>query len=106
MSVEYPAIGRLSKVIEDRKNQGGEKSNTSTLLQLGMKAIGSKVMEEASEFVTAAHELESPHSNGSDELKVDLVSEASDLLYHTMVMLARYDLSLHDVDAELERRLS
>ena len=106
MSDEYPGILRFSKLIEERKREGTARSYTNSLLQLGVNAIGSKVMEEASEFVTAAHELEAPDASTDDERKANLVSEASDLLYHAMVMLAHYDLSLQDVDAELNRRLT
>ena len=100
----YPAFASLMETIASRKQAADDKSYTSSLLQLGMKAIGSRVMEEASEFVTAAHELEPPNDSGSPELRQDLVGEAADLLYHTMVMLAHYDLDLTDVEAEVNRR--
>ena len=39
-----------------------------------------------------------------DENREQIVYESADLLFHLMVMLARYDLTLDDVAAELARR--
>ena len=61
-------------------------------------------MEEAKEFVTAAHEMEPPNDPSDEALRAHLVHEAADLLYHSMVMLANYDLGLTEVEAELRRR--
>lgn len=100
----FPALTQLTETIRSRKQQPSSSSYTSSLLQTGMKAIGAKVMEEASEFVTAAHDLDEPHVGETDKRKVHLVHEAADLLYHTMVMLAYFDADLTDVDHELARR--
>jgi len=104
MTDGYPALGALTKTIDSRKESSTDKSYTSSLFSKGMKAIGAKVMEEAKEFVTAAHDMEPPADSNDKELRDHLVYEAADLLYHTMVMLAHYDLSLAEVDAELRRR--
>lgn len=104
MTDGYPALAELTQTIESRKQAPPDNSYTSSLLQKGMKAIGAKVMEEAREFVTAAHELEPPNDASDQSLRQNLVHEAADVLYHSMVMLAHYDLSLADVEAELKRR--
>ncbi len=104
MTTGYPALASLTATIESRKIASEDNSYTSSLLQKGMKAIGAKVMEEAREFVTAAHDLEPPSDPANPELREHLVYEAADLLYHSMVMLAHYDLSLSDVEVELKRR--
>lgn len=55
-----------------------------------MKKIG----EEATEVVIAA----------KGENREQIVYESADLLFHLMVMLAQYDLTLADVADELARR--
>ena len=50
--------------------------------------------EEATEVVIAA----------KDENREQIVYESADLLFHLMVMLAQYDLTLADVAGELARR--
>jgi phosphoribosyl-ATP pyrophosphohydrolase len=104
MNHGYPALESLTATIESRKQADADTSYTSSLLEKGMKAIGAKVMEEAKEFVTAAHELEPPQDKANLELREHLVHEAADLIYHTMGMLAHYDLSLSEVESELKRR--
>ena len=39
-----------------------------------------------------------------DENREQIVYESADLLFHLMVMLAKYDLTLADVAGELARR--
>lgn len=104
MSTGLDAFAKLTETIRDRKTHPSDASYTSSLLQTGMKAIGAKVMEEASEFVTAAHELDEADVDEPAKRRAHLVHEAADLLYHTMVMLALYDLELSDVDRELAAR--
>jgi phosphoribosyl-ATP pyrophosphohydrolase len=56
--------------------------------------IGKKIGEEATEVVIAAK---------NDDLG-ELVWETSDLLYHTLVMLAARDVPLDRIGDELARR--
>ena len=60
----------------------------------GINKIAQKVGEEALETVIEA-------TNGSKE---HLVYEASDLLYHLLVMLTEKGLRIEDVAAELQQR--
>ena len=71
-----------------------EGSYTTYLFSKGLDKILKKVGEEATEVVIAA----------KDEIREQIVYESADLLFHLMVMLARYDLTLDDVAAELARR--
>lgn len=64
------------------------------LLTGGVAAIGAKVTEEAGELVQAA----------AAESRDRVVSEAADLLYHTLVLLVSRDVPLADVELELGRR--
>lgn len=87
-------LERLEGVVVSRKSDPSEKSYTSRLLAGGVPRIGEKVLEEAGELVAAA----------SAETDDRVVSEAADLLYHTLVLLACRGLSLARVEDELARR--
>jgi phosphoribosyl-ATP pyrophosphohydrolase/phosphoribosyl-AMP cyclohydrolase len=87
-------LGLLDSIIAGRKTDPQEGSYTSRLLAEGVEKISQKVGEEATETIVAA-------LGQSDER---LVSEAADLFYHTLVLLAARGLGLADVEAELERR--
>jgi phosphoribosyl-ATP pyrophosphohydrolase len=84
----------LEGVIASRKGGDPDRSYTSRLLAGGVDASGAKVTEEAGELVAAA-------GNESDDR---VVSEAADLVYHMLVLLAARDLALVQVEDELARR--
>lgn len=84
----------LDSVIRDRKNSPQEGSYTNRLLAEGVEKIAQKVGEESTETIVAA-------LSQSDER---VISEAADLLYHTLVLLAARGLCLTDVETELARR--
>ena len=84
----------LEAVVVSRKSAASARSYTSRLLSGGVAAIGAKVTEEAGELVAAA-------AGESDDR---VVSEAADLLYHTLVLLACRGLPLAAVESELARR--
>lgn len=77
----------LEKIIIDRKNRPLKSSHTSLLFERGVNKISQKVGEEAVEFIIEA-------INNNDEL---LKAEASDLLYHFIVLLVAKDIPLKDV---------
>ena len=87
-------LERLEGVVVSRKSDPPERSYTSRLLAGGVPAIGRKVTEEAGELVAAA----------AEEPDERVVSEAADLVYHTLVLLACRGLSLARVEDELARR--
>lgn len=87
-------IRQLQTVIQGRYEAMPEKSYTTSLFKAGVNRMAQKVGEEAVETVIEA-------TNGSDER---LVYEASDLIYHLLVLLTSKGLSLSDLEAELERR--
>lgn len=84
----------LEKIIVDRKNRPLKSSHTSTLFARGINKISQKVGEEAVEFIIEA-------IDNNDEL---LKSEASDLLYHFLVLLVAKDIPLNDVLEVLRKR--
>lgn len=87
-------LERLTRVIEDRKNNPSDASYTSSLFKKGINKLSQKVGEEAVEVVIEAMD---------DNLEL-LKSESADLLFHLMVLLSSKGLSLKDVAKVLEER--
>ena len=87
-------LEELYEVILSRKKLGTSESYTSELLNSGTGRIAQKVIEEAGESAIAA-------TQGAKE---ELISEVSDLFYHTLVLLADSDLQPNDIWAELGKR--
>jgi phosphoribosyl-ATP pyrophosphohydrolase/phosphoribosyl-AMP cyclohydrolase len=88
------AVVALARTIAARKEHPPAGSYTAQLFAGGVDRIGKKIGEEATEVVIAA----------KNDDRGELVWETSDLLYHTLVMLAARDVPLDDVGAELARR--
>jgi len=84
----------LAAIIAARRSASAEKSYTKSLFEAGPPRIAKKFGEEAVEAVIAAIEGD----------RTALTSEAADVLYHLLVMLAAGGVELADVLAELERR--
>jgi phosphoribosyl-ATP pyrophosphohydrolase/phosphoribosyl-AMP cyclohydrolase len=87
-------LAGLYKLIESRKREKPEGSYTSYLFAEGLDKILKKVGEEATETIVAAK------NEDSDAL----VREASDLLYHLVVLLVERGLTLDQVSVELNSR--
>ena len=87
-------IRQLQTVVQGRYEAMPEKSYTTSLFKAGVNRMAQKVGEEAVETVIEA-------TNGSRE---GLIYEASDLIYHLLVLLTSQGLSLSDLEAELEKR--
>ena len=84
----------LYRTIQSRKVADPESSWTAKLLAQGPEKCAEKFGEEAIEAIIEAVK------GDRDALR----SEAADVLYHLMVMLAARDVTLSDVLAELEAR--
>jgi len=94
-------LTRLATVIESRKPANGgdaEKSYVARLFSKGDDAILKKIGEEATETVMAAKDVRA----GADQSK--LLYECADLWFHSLIMLAQFDLSPQQVLDELARR--
>jgi phosphoribosyl-ATP pyrophosphohydrolase/phosphoribosyl-AMP cyclohydrolase len=87
-------LSELQDFIELRHEQMPEGSYTTKLFSDGVNKMAQKVGEEALETVIEA-------TNGTKE---HLVYEASDLLYHLVVLLTSKGLRIEDVAEELHRR--
>jgi phosphoribosyl-ATP pyrophosphohydrolase len=94
-------LRRLADVIESRKLANGGDPATSYVAKLfsrGDDAILKKIGEEAAETIMAAKDARV----SGDASKV--LYECADLWFHSMVMLAHFDLKPQDVLNELARR--
>ena len=89
-------LAYLETLIEGRKTSDPESSYTAKLLQGPLRRAAQKVGEEGVETALAA----------VAETEDKLVSEAADLFYHTLVLLAAKDVKLEAVIAELQGRHS
>ena len=87
-------LTELQDFINRRHEEMPEGSYTTSLFKDGINRIAQKVGEEALEAVIEA-------TNGSNE---KLVYEASDMIYHLIVMLTSKGLRIEDVAAELAKR--
>ena len=87
-------LGELQDFINKRKEEMPEGSYTTSLFTKGVNKIAQKVGEEALETVIEA-------TNGTND---HLVYEASDLLYHLLVLLTEKGLRIEDVASELQQR--
>ena len=87
-------LTELQDFINKRKEEMPEGSYTTKLFKDGVNKIAQKVGEEALETVIEA-------TNGNND---HLIYEASDLLYHLLVLLTDKGLRIEDVAAELQKR--
>jgi phosphoribosyl-ATP pyrophosphohydrolase len=90
-------LQQLMAVLEDRKVNPPPNSYTARLYAGGDAKIGSKIAEEAHELVEAAGEQ-------GEQGRRHIIYEASDVIYHLLVLLAHHNIKLDDVEAEIARR--
>src|SRR5882757_746239 len=87
-------ILQLEGIIADRYENPKEGSYVNKLQQKGLNKIAQKVGEESVETVIAA----------LNETETDLINEASDLVFHLLVLLKEKGLSLERIAKNLEER--
>lgn len=87
-------IRYLQSVVRDRHDKMPEGSYTTKLFERGVAKIAQKVGEEAVETV-----IEAVAGN-----RDAMIYEASDLIYHLLVLLEATGCSIADLEAELARR--
>jgi phosphoribosyl-ATP pyrophosphohydrolase len=94
-------LNRLAEIIESRKIANGgdpDKSYVARLFAKGDDAILKKIGEEATETVMAAKDAR------VDGDSAKLLYECADLWFHSLVMLAQFNLGPQQVLDELARR--
>ncbi|MFC3571577.1 phosphoribosyl-ATP diphosphatase, partial [Paracoccus sp. TOH] len=87
-------LQRLAETIAARKGADPETSWTANLLAKGPEKCAEKFGEEAVEAIIEAVKGD----------RARLICEAADTLYHLLVMLAARDVTLSEVENELDRR--
>ena len=87
-------LSYLEDLIEDRKTADADSSYTASLLQGPLRRAAQKVGEEGVETALAA----------VAETEDKLTSEAADLVYHLLVLLAAKDVKFESVITELKSR--
>ena len=90
----FAFLNYLQEFIKVRYDEMPEGSYTTSLFQKGVNRMAQKVGEEAVETVIEA-------TNGTEE---GFLYEASDLLYHLIVLLRSKGYSLDDLGNELSKR--
>lgn len=88
------ALEDLAAAIEARRNASPEESYTAKMLSGDEDSLLKKIVEEAGEAALAA--------KGGDPSR--LTAELADLHYHCLLAMARYNVSLDAVAAELRSR--
>ena len=91
---ENNAVQELYKIIEERKWNSIEGSYTSYLFEEGLDKILKKIGEESAEVIIS--------SKNNDPKET--VSEISDLVYHTLVLMVLKGIKIEDIAIELEKR--
>lgn len=87
-------LERVFEVVKDRINNPKPDSYVSKLSSQGEDASLQKIGEEATELVLAA----------KNQDKNNIIHEAADLIFHTIVLLAQKNLEISEVFEELEKR--
>lgn len=92
--INAEVLHRLQATLVARKSAAPDSSYVAGLYAKGTDAICKKVAEEAAETIMAA----------KDGDRLHLVREVTDVWFHTMILLAQFDVGVDDVLAELHRR--
>lgn len=93
-NIDKSFIYQLESIIEVRKSDSPEESYTAQLFQKGINKIAQKVGEEAVELVIEA----------KDNNESLFLNEASDLMYHYLVLLQYKGYKLKDIEEVLMLR--
>ena len=94
MKKDIDFLDYLFKTIEKKAKSKDKNSYTKFLLKSGKNKIAQKVGEESSELII-------DYLNGT---KKRTIEEASDLIYHLLVMLYSKKINLNDIKKELKKR--
>ncbi len=92
--INLEVLHRLQEMLAERKSAAPGSSYVASLYAKGTDSICKKVVEEAAESIMAAKDGDHLH----------LVREVADLWFHSMILLAHFDLGVDDVLFELRRR--
>lgn len=94
-------VGWLWEILESRRGADPESSYTARLLARGVERVAQKVGEEGVETALAAVAAD---ARGGEERRKALIGEASDLLYHLLVLLLASGIDPAEIKKELLER--
>ncbi|QCI25882.1 bifunctional phosphoribosyl-AMP cyclohydrolase/phosphoribosyl-ATP diphosphatase HisIE [Buchnera aphidicola] len=94
IKTDYTNFFYLEKIIQSRINTSIQTSYTAKLHNEGINRIAQKVGEEAIEIVIAA----------INNNELDIINEASDLIYHLLVLLHQRNLNFKNIINNLKVR--
>lgn len=87
-------LERIYELIKERRDGSYERSYVNELIKKGESSILDKIGEEAAELMLATKE--EPESR--------VISEAADLIFHVMIMLASKKIELKEIFKEFDER--
>lgn len=93
-TIEYDIYDTIYHIIQERKHADPKSSYVASLLQKGDNSILKKVVEEAGEFCFAC----------KDNQEDQIIYEAADLMFHTLVALGAKNVHPERISSELKRR--
>tara|TARA_B100000809_G_C14982748_1_gene475115 strand:- start:568 stop:894 length:327 start_codon:yes stop_codon:yes gene_type:complete len=96
MNKEKNILQELDEVLQNRKLNGSKSSYVAKLLKEGPTSISKKIREESEELIEA--------SLSEDKEEKNIIHEAADLWFHTLVLLAHENISSNQILEELESR--
>jgi phosphoribosyl-ATP pyrophosphohydrolase/phosphoribosyl-AMP cyclohydrolase len=94
LAEDFAFLGKLEQIVAQRITTRPEGSYTAKLLDAGLTRMAQKVGEEGLELALAAVAQSDP----------EVIGEAADLLFHTVLLLKAKGLSLAQVVGELQSR--
>ncbi|TBR09252.1 MAG: phosphoribosyl-ATP diphosphatase [Rugosibacter sp.] len=92
--IDFEVLHRLQKILVERKTAAPDSSYVASLYAKGIDSICKKIAEESAETIMAA----------KDGDRLHLVHEVTDLWFHSLMLLAQFDVGVDDVVAEFRRR--
>ena len=92
--IDLEVLHRVQATIAERKGAAPDSSYVAGLYAKGTDAICKKIAEEGAEIIMAA----------KDGDRLHLVRETCDLWFHSMVLLAHFDIGVDDIMVEFRRR--
>jgi|TARA_B110000014_G_C19933199_1_gene482785 phosphoribosyl-ATP pyrophosphohydrolase len=96
MNKEKNILQELDEVLQNRKLNGSKLSYAAKLLKEGPTSISKKIREESEELIEACL--------SEDKEEKNIIHEAADLWFHTLVLLAHENISSNQILEELESR--
>ena len=100
-------LNELENILEIRKSADPENSYVAFLYDQGLDHILKKIGEESAETVIAAKNITNPKKNNADQNQdehIHLIHEATDLVFHLLVLLHQQNIAFSDIELEMTRR--